>query len=71
MVEYFPIESMVTNLRVIHPGEMIEARQGELVYCRERIDLIDMERGIVWVRGRSGHLEPLSTQHFTFWRYVL
>lgn len=71
MVEFFPIQSEVTNLKLVRPGDLIEARQGGRVFCSERIDLVDAERGIIWVRSRSGNLEPLSTRHFTFWRYVL
>ncbi|MFF2315272.1 hypothetical protein ACFVTE_03285 [Arthrobacter sp. NPDC058097] len=71
MVEFFPILSKVSNLGLVRPGDLIEAREGDTFYCQERIDVVDVDRGIIWIRRHSGHLEPLSTEHFTFWRYVI
>lgn len=71
MAEFFPLLCEVKDLQVIRPGQGIEVRFKGTPYCQGRVEQVDADLGIIWIRDELDERKPLSTSDFSFWRYVL
>lgn len=71
MSEFFPVLSEVKDLRAVRPGLEIEVRFNGAPYCTGRIEQMDADLGVIWVRKKFNERKLLNTSDFTFWRYVL
>lgn len=71
MTELFPVLSEVNNLRLVHPGQEIEVHLNGTRYCHGKIEQIDADLGVIWIRDTFDERKLLNASDFTFWRYVL
>jgi hypothetical protein len=71
VTEFFPILSEVKNLRAVRPGQEIEVRFNGAPYCRGKIEQMDADLGVIWVRDTFNERRLLNASDFSFWRYVL
>ena len=71
MSEFFPLLCEVKDFRAVRPGQEIEARIGAAIYCKGRIEQMDAELGVLWIRDKYNERKLLNTADFSLWRYVL
>jgi hypothetical protein len=71
MSEFFPVLSEVKDLRAVRAGVEIEVRFNGAAYCTGRIEQMDADLGVVWVRDKFNEPKLFNASDFTFWRYVL
>jgi hypothetical protein len=70
MTESFPILSEVGDLRSLRRGQEIEVRHNKSVYAQGRIEQIDVDLGVIWMRDFFNERKMINTSDFSVWRYI-
>jgi len=71
MAAFFPHLSEVKDLNMLQTGQGIEVRLNGALFCEGKVEQMDAELGVVWVRDRFNERKLLNSPDFSFWRYVL
>jgi hypothetical protein len=58
----------ITDLRMLKPGDIVEARRGDVVHHRDRVDSVAPDLGVAWItEALPGYRRIIDTEEYALW----
>lgn len=68
MTEIISTGIRITDIGMLKPGDMVEARRGKVVHHRGRVDSVAPDLGVAWMtEAVPGSRRIIDVEEFTFW----
>lgn len=68
MTETISTGVLISDVGMLKPGDIVEARRGDVVHHRGRVDSVAPDLGVAWItEAIPGYRRIIDTEEYTVW----